>query len=72
MLLSSTGVRPIGIGELPRRIIARAVLSVLRDDVQDAAGSVQLCAGQIAGSTGLSRKGLVKKYGCIVSMLTVI
>ena len=43
------GVRPIGIGELPRRIIARAVLSVLRDDVQDAAGSVQLCAGQIAG-----------------------
>ena len=41
-------MRPIGIGELPRRIIARAVLSVLRDDVQDAAGSVQLCAGQIA------------------------
>ena len=42
-------MRPIGIGELPRRKIARAVLSVLRDDVQDAAGSVQLCAGQIAG-----------------------
>ena len=43
------GVRPIGIGETPRRIIAKAVLSVTRDDIQNAAGSVQLCAGQIAG-----------------------
>ena len=39
-------MRPIGIGEIPRRII---VLSVTRGDIQDAAGSVQLCAGQIAG-----------------------
>ncbi len=43
------GVRPIGIGETPRRIIAKAVLRVTRGDIQDAAGSVQLCAGQIAG-----------------------
>ena len=43
------GIRPIGIGETPRRIIAKAVLSVTRDDIQNAAGSVQLCAGQIAG-----------------------
>ena len=43
------GVRPIGIGETPRRIIAKAVLTVTRGDIQDAAGSVQLCAGQIAG-----------------------
>ena len=43
------GVRPIGIGETPRRIIAKAVLTVTRGDIQDTAGSVQLCAGQIAG-----------------------
>ena len=43
------GVRPIGIGETPRRIIAKAVLSVTRGDIQNAAGSVQLCAGQTAG-----------------------
>ena len=46
----SPGVRPIGIGEIPRRIIAKAVLSVTRGDVQDAVGSIQLCAGQIAGA----------------------
>ena len=33
------GVRPIGICETPRRIIAKAVLSVVRYDVTDAAGS---------------------------------
>ncbi len=43
------GVRPIGIGETSRRIIAKAVLSVTRGDIQDAAGSIQLCAGQITG-----------------------
>ena len=43
------GVRPIGIGDTARRIIAKAVLAVTRSDIQDAAGSVQLCAGQLAG-----------------------
>jgi len=43
------GVRPISIGDTARRIIAKAVLAVTRPDIQDAAGSVQLCAGQIAG-----------------------
>ena len=43
------GVRPIGIEETARRIIAKSVLSVIRSDIQDAAGSIQLCAGQIAG-----------------------
>ncbi len=40
------GVRPIGVGEVPRRIIAKAVLSLFRQDVQDAAGPLQVCAGQ--------------------------
>jgi hypothetical protein len=43
------GVRPIGICETARRIISKAVLSVAKADLQEAAGSLQLCAGQIAG-----------------------
>ena len=43
------GVRPIGIGDTARRIIAKAVLSVVRTDVQNASGCLQLCGGQISG-----------------------
>ena len=43
------GVRPIGICETARRIISKAVLQVTRANLQEAAGSLQLCAGQIAG-----------------------
>lgn len=43
------GVRPIGICKVPRRIISKAVLSTTRQDLLEAAGSYQLCAGQIAG-----------------------
>ena len=44
------GVRPIGICEVPRRIIAKAALNVIRCDVMEAVGSLQLCGGQIAGT----------------------
>ena len=43
------GVRPIGICETARRIISKAVLSVAKADLQEAVGSLQLCASQIAG-----------------------
>ena len=43
------GVCPIDVSEIPRRIIAKAILSVLRYDVMEAAGPLQLSAGQIAG-----------------------
>jgi hypothetical protein len=43
------GVRPIGICETHRRIISKAILAVTRSDLRDAAGTEQLCAGQIAG-----------------------
>lgn len=33
-----------------RRIIAKAILMITRDDILDVAGSLQLCAGQIAGT----------------------
>ena len=44
------GVGPIGIGETPRRIIAKTLLVVTRSDVLETVGSTQLCAGQIAAA----------------------
>ena len=43
------GIRPIGIGEVSRRILSKAILSVIRSDIKEAAGSIQLCVGQISG-----------------------
>ena len=43
------GIRPIGIGEVPRRIIAKSVLRVVREDIQEAAGPLQTCADYEAG-----------------------
>ena len=43
------GVRPIGVGEVLRRIVGKAVMRIARQDLQCAAGSSQLCAGQIGG-----------------------
>jgi len=42
-------VRPIGIGEVVRRIIGKSILTIIRSDIQEAAGSLQLCAGQECG-----------------------
>ena len=44
------GVRPIGIGNTARRIIAKAILTVTKGDIQEVTGAVQLCAGQICGT----------------------
>ena len=41
------GVRPIGIGDTARHITTKAAISVLKDEVLDVAGSMQLCVGQI-------------------------
>ena len=43
------GVRPIGIGDTARQIIAKAVLSIIKPDIQDATGCQQMCGGQICG-----------------------
>ena len=43
------GVRPIGIGEVPRRIVAKAILTLLQQDIIDASGPLQVCAGQESG-----------------------
>lgn len=42
-------MRQIGICETARRIISKAVPQITRTAQQDAAGPLQLCAGQIAG-----------------------
>ena len=42
-------VLPVGIGEIIRRIIAKAILHVIGPEIQQAAGSSQLCAGQESG-----------------------
>lgn len=44
------GVRPIGVGEVLRRIISKAITTVLRQDLQSTAGGLQLCVGQEGGS----------------------
>ena len=47
------GVRPVGIGEAPRRIIGKDITMVFRKDVEEAAGVHNLCAGQAAGIEAL-------------------
>ena len=42
-------MRPIGVGEVIRRIVGKAILSVIGYDIQKAAGAIQLCPGQQVG-----------------------
>ncbi len=44
------GVRPIGIGDVPHRITAKAILYSVSDDIVSAVGPLQTCAGHVAGS----------------------
>ena len=41
------GVRPIGIGEVPRRIISNTILWILFTDIESVAGLLQTCVGQV-------------------------
>ena len=49
------GLRPIGVGEVLRRIAGKAVMNILKEDVMHAAGSLQVCAGQEAGAEAAIR-----------------
>ena len=42
-------VRPIGVGEVIRRIIGKCVTKVAKQDVINASGAMQVCAGQKSG-----------------------
>ena len=46
------GVRPIGIGELWRRLFAKTVISVCGKEAKQTCGTLQLCAGLEAGVEG--------------------
>ena len=43
------GVRPIGVGEVLRRIIGKAIMKVLKEDIVQASGTLQTCAGIDSG-----------------------
>eukprot|EP00117_Sycon_ciliatum_P034485 scpid45796/ scgid4762/ len=43
------GVRPIGVGEVVRRIISKAILKVTKADTIQSVGCLQLCGGQESG-----------------------
>ena len=49
-LNKNPGVRPIGVGEMLRRLVAKSVLSVVRGDITQVCGAMELCAGQCAGA----------------------
>lgn len=44
------GLRPIGIGETFRRIIAKTIMVTVKEDIKSCAGSLQVCAGQESGA----------------------
>lgn len=44
------GIRPIGVGEVLRRIIGKTVSWSLNDEIKEAAGPLQACAGHSAGA----------------------
>ncbi|CAM1294773.1 Uncharacterised protein r2_g398 [Pycnogonum litorale] len=43
------GVRPIGICDVVRRIISKAILSIARPEIMEVAGAMQLCSGIDSG-----------------------
>ena len=44
------GLRPIGIGEMRPRLAGKIVVSTIREDITESVSSLQVCAGQEAGS----------------------
>ena len=46
------GVRPVGIGDIWRRLFSKCVLALAGEQAKDACGSAQLCAGLEAGIDG--------------------
>ena len=44
-----SGIRPIGIGEVLRRIVGKTIVAEIKPEIMESAGSLQLCGGQKAG-----------------------
>ena len=49
-LNKNPGLRPIGVGEVLRRIAGKAIMRISKNDVMRSVGPLQLCAGQEAGA----------------------
>ncbi len=60
-LNKNPGIRPIGIGEVLRRIMAKAVTRVLRKEIQLAGGTLQTCTG-IDGGIEAAIHGMAKAF----------
>ena len=43
------GIRPIGVGEVMRRIVEKTIAEFLKEEIKDVAGHLQVCAGHSAG-----------------------
>ena len=43
------GVRPVGVGEVLRRLVGKLLIGVIKDDITTAAGPLQTCTGIKAG-----------------------
>ena len=43
------GLRPIGVGEVLRRVIGKVFMRTVRNEVQEVSGSLQVCVGQPGG-----------------------
>ena len=54
-LNKSPGFRPIGVLEVLQKTIGKAVMSVVKKEFVQAAGSLQVCAGQVAGVESATR-----------------
>ena len=65
------GCRPVGIGEVLRRIIGKAVIDVTKNDIREAVGNLQVCAGQQAGCEAAihSVREIFDEPGCEAVML---
>ena len=46
----SPGIRPIGVGEVLRRIVGKTLAGFLKEEIKEAANPLQVCAGHSAGS----------------------
>ena len=47
------GLRPIGIGEVLRRIIGKTITAITKEEIKASVGSLQVCAGHEAGCEAL-------------------
>ncbi|CAB3979869.1 Retrovirus-related Pol poly from transposon opus [Paramuricea clavata] len=65
-------VRPIGVGEVIRRISAKCVMSFAKKDVVEASGSLQLCAGQKSGIPSSPRNVTVIVEGNALDVLWML